>query len=163
MNPLPALARALGTQPWVMKLAKVVVWVDHRLHRVFRGRVSLVGIAGLPSLRLTATGRKSGLPRSHNLLYFPYRDGFVLVGSNWGRPQNPAWTINLRANPEATIEVRGKEIPVRATLVEGEGYDELWRRVVKFWPGYEMERVAAGRELPIFLLTPETATRNVDE
>jgi deazaflavin-dependent oxidoreductase (nitroreductase family) len=143
----------MGRQPWVMRLGKIIIWVDHGLHRVFRGRVSLVAIAGLPSLRLTVTGRKSGLPRSHNLLYFPYRGGFVLVGSNWGRPRNPAWTANLRANPAATVEIRGKTVPVCATLVEGECYDELWRRLVEFWPGYEMERVAAGREFPIFVLT----------
>lgn len=136
-----------------MKLAKVIVWVDGRLYRIFRGQVSLVGLAGLPSLRLTAIGRKTGLPRSHNLLYFPYQGGFVLVGSNWGRAHNPAWAANLRANPEATVEIRGQVIPVRATFMEGPRREELWRRVVEFWPGYEMERVAAGRELPIFLLT----------
>jgi deazaflavin-dependent oxidoreductase (nitroreductase family) len=153
VNPFPALARALGTRPWLMKLAKAIIWVDKRLYRVFRGRVSLVGIAGLPSLRLTTIGRKSGLSRSHNLLYFPYEHGFVLVGSNWGRPRDPAWTFNLLAHPEATVEVRGKAIPVLAAPVKGERYDEFWRRLLDFWPGYEMERVVAGRELPIFLLT----------
>jgi deazaflavin-dependent oxidoreductase (nitroreductase family) len=153
MNPLTALARVLGTKPWLMKLARAIIWADKRLHRLSRGRVSLVGIAGLPSLRLTTTGRKTGLSRSHNLLYFPYENGFVLVGSNWGRPRNPAWTLNLRAHPEAAVEVRGRTIPVLATPVKGEGYDELWRRLLEFWPGYEMERVVAGRELPIFMLT----------
>ncbi|WP_425427353.1 hypothetical protein [Amycolatopsis sulphurea] len=43
------------------------------------GRASLVGLAGLPSLRLTT----SGLPRSTNLLYFPQGRDFVLTGSNW--------------------------------------------------------------------------------
>jgi deazaflavin-dependent oxidoreductase (nitroreductase family) len=153
VNPLPALARALGTRPWLMKLAKAVVWVDKRLYRVFRGRVSLVGIAGLPSLRLTTVGRKSGLPRSTNLLYFPYDDGFVLVGSNWGRTRDPGWTYNLRAYPDAVVEIRGREVPVRATPVKGERYDDLWRRLLDFWPGYAMEQAAAARELPIFLLS----------
>jgi deazaflavin-dependent oxidoreductase (nitroreductase family) len=136
-----------------MKLAKAVVWVDKRLYRVFRGRVSLVGIAGLPSLRLTTVGRKSGLPRSTNLLYFPYDDGFVLVGSNWGRTRDPGWTYNLRAYPDAVVEIRGREVPVRATPVKGERYDDLWRRLLDFWPGYAMEQAAAARELPIFLLS----------
>jgi deazaflavin-dependent oxidoreductase (nitroreductase family) len=136
-----------------MKLATLVVAVDTRLYRIFRGRVSLVAMAGLPSLRLTATGRKTGLPRSTSLLYFPYQEGFVLVGSNWGRPHDPMWTLNLLAHPEATVEVRGRRIPVEATPVEGEHYEELWRLLVDFWPGYEMERLAAGRRLPVFLLT----------
>jgi deazaflavin-dependent oxidoreductase (nitroreductase family) len=153
VNPLPALARRLGTRPWVMKFAPLVVTVDKVLHRIFRGRVSLVGIVGLPSVRLTTTGRKTGLPRGSNLLYFPTPGTFVLVGSNWGRPRDPMWTLNLLAHPEAAVEVRGRRIPVVAKPVKGERYQELWRLLLDFWPGYEMERLAAGRELPIFLLT----------
>ncbi|WP_208026232.1 nitroreductase family deazaflavin-dependent oxidoreductase [Amycolatopsis acidicola] len=136
-----------------MSLAKGIIWLDKRLHRVFGGRVTLVGIAGLPSLRLTTTGRKSGLERSTNLLYFPDHDRIVLVGSNWGRERDPGWTFNLRANPEATVGVRGREFPVHAQALKGEDYDRMWARLLEFWPGYEMERVAAGRELPIFVLT----------
>lgn len=152
-NPLSLLARRLGTRPWVMRLSKVIIWGDRRLHRVSRGRVSLVGIAGLPSLRLTTLGRKSGLPRSTNLLYYPDRDGFVLVGSNWGRPRDPGWTYNLREHADAIVAIRGREIAVTAEPLKGEDYDRMWRRLLDFWPGYEMERVAAGRELPIFRLT----------
>src|SRR5205823_13208942 len=140
----PALARQLGTKQWLMKLARAIIWVDKRLHRVFRGRVSLVAIAGLPSLRLTTVGRKTGLPRSHNLLYYPLGDDFVLIGSNWGRPRDPAWTFNLRANPDAVVEVRGRPIPVSAAPVKGVRYDELWRELLEFWPGYQMEQDAAG-------------------
>jgi deazaflavin-dependent oxidoreductase (nitroreductase family) len=145
-----------------MKLAALVVAVDKRLYRIFRGKVSLVAIAGLPSLRLTTTGRKTGQPRSSNLLYFPYREGFVLVGSNWGRPRDPMWTLNLLAHPEATVEVRGRRIPVVATPVKGERYDELWALLLDFWPGYEMERLAAGRELPIFLLARRSSRPGVE-
>ncbi|HVW40180.1 MAG TPA: nitroreductase family deazaflavin-dependent oxidoreductase [Amycolatopsis sp.] len=136
-----------------MRLTKPIIWVDTRLHVLFGGRVSLLGIAGLPSLRLTTVGRKSGQPRGANLLYFPDGDDFVLVGSNWGRPRDPGWTFNLRANAQAVVAVRGREIPVTATPVKGERYDELWARVLEFWPGYGMERAKAGRELPIFVLS----------
>jgi deazaflavin-dependent oxidoreductase (nitroreductase family) len=136
-----------------MKLAPGVVWADTTLHRLTQGRVSLLAMAGLPSARLTTTGRKTGLPRSANLLYFPHGDAFVLTGSNWGRPADPAWTFNLRAHPEATVVVRGKEVPVSAREVKGQEYDEVWRMLLEFWPGYAMEREAARRELPIFVLT----------
>jgi deazaflavin-dependent oxidoreductase (nitroreductase family) len=151
-NPLASLARALGTKPWLMKTAPAVIWADKRLHRFTKGRVSLVALAGLPSLRLTTIGRKSGLARSTNLLFYPYGEEFVLTGSNWGRPRDPAWTFNLRAHPEAKIFVRGKEIPVVARPVEGTEYAEVWRLLLSFWPGYEMERAAAGRQLPLFVL-----------
>ncbi|GAA1977902.1 nitroreductase/quinone reductase family protein [Amycolatopsis minnesotensis] len=152
-NPLTLLARALGTRPWLMDLAPGIVWADHRLHRLSKGRISLVALAGLPSLRVTTTGRRSGLPRSTNLLYFPYLDGFVLTGSNWGRSADPAWSHNLRAHPDAVVAVRGKEIAVVAAELKGEEYDAMWQRLLEFWPGYAMERAAAGRELPVFVLT----------
>jgi deazaflavin-dependent oxidoreductase (nitroreductase family) len=139
-----------------MKLASGIIWVDKKLHRLFNGKVSLVALAGLPSLRLTTTGRKSGLPRSTNLLYFPHEGDFVLVGSNWGRPNDPAWTHNLRSGPDAVIALAGKEIPVRARELEGDEYDEMWERLLAFWPGYSMEKAEARRPLPIFELKRTT-------
>lgn len=139
-----------------MKLASGIIWVDKKLHRLFKGKVSLVALAGLPSLRLTTTGRKSGLPRSTNLLYFPHEGDFVLVGSNWGRPNDPAWTHNLRSGPDAVIALAGKEIPVRARELEGDEYGEMWKRLLAFWPGYAMEQEEARRPLPIFVLTRTT-------
>ncbi|WP_154758973.1 nitroreductase family deazaflavin-dependent oxidoreductase [Amycolatopsis pithecellobii] len=136
-----------------MRAAKVVPGIDHRLHRLTGGRVSLLGIADVPSIRLTTVGRRSGLPRAVNLLYFPRGEQFVLVGSNWGRPRDPDWARNLRAQPDAVVEVRRREIPVLATEVTGEQYQRLWREVLDFWPGFAMERAEAGRELPLFVLT----------
>ncbi|TVT01716.1 nitroreductase family deazaflavin-dependent oxidoreductase [Amycolatopsis bartoniae] len=135
-----------------MRAAKFVPPLDKRLHRLTGGRVSLLGIAGLPSMRLTTTGRKSGLERTVNLLYFPRGDQFVLIGSNWGKPRDPDWAHNLRAQPKALVEVRRKKVPVLATEVTGERYAALWREVLEFWPGYAMERSVAGRELPLFVL-----------
>ncbi|WP_181774072.1 nitroreductase family deazaflavin-dependent oxidoreductase [Amycolatopsis pittospori] len=139
-----------------MELAGGIIWVDKKLHRLFKGKVSLVALAGLPSLRLTTIGRKSGLPRSTNLLYFPHDGDFVLVGSNWGRPNDPAWTYNLRAEPEAVVALAGKEIPVLARELLGDEYDAMWKLLLEFWPGYSMEEKAARRVLPIFELKPTT-------
>lgn len=136
-----------------MRAAKVVPWIDKRLHRVSGGRVSLLGVAGLPSMRLTTTGRRSGLPRTVNLLYFPRGDDFVLIGSNWGRTRDPDWAYNLSADPKATVEIRRRQTPVLAEPVTGERYDSLWREVLAFWPGYAMEQAAARRKLPLFYLT----------
>ncbi|WP_116206179.1 nitroreductase family deazaflavin-dependent oxidoreductase [Amycolatopsis circi] len=152
-KPLAALARKLGAQPRLMGASRSIIATDRQLHRWFGGRITLVGLAGLPSLRLTTTGRRSGLPRSTNLLYYPHGSEFVLTGSNWGRPQNPAWTHNLRENPRATVALRGREIEVKARELEGAEYDRMWAELLEFWPGYEMERDEAGREFPVFVLS----------
>lgn len=138
----------------MMRMAGGIVWADSRLHKLSKGRVSLVAIAGLPALRLTTLGRKSGLPRARNLLYYPHGDEYVVTGSNWGRLRDPDWTFNLRAHPHATVSVRGRQREVHARELKGQEYERMWRRLVRFWPGYAMEREEAGRELPVFLLTP---------
>ncbi|MBB3051058.1 deazaflavin-dependent oxidoreductase (nitroreductase family) [Prauserella isguenensis] len=178
-NPLPTVARVLGRRRSLMKLAEGIVWADTRLHRASRGRASLVGIAGLPSLRLITTGRRTGRLRENNLLYMPDRDTpnragrtrnsgcatgegvgdgdevFVVTGSNWGRAHEPAWALNLRACPDARVLVRGSDVPVRARELTGLDREAMWRRLLGFWPGYAMERDEAGRDFPIFVLTPD--------
>jgi deazaflavin-dependent oxidoreductase (nitroreductase family) len=158
VNPLNALARRLGRHAWVMGLAPVIVPVDRLLHRVTRGRVSLVGLAGMPSLRLVTTGRKSGLRRENDLVYTPYDDRYVVIGSGWGRPAHPAWTLNLAADPNATVVVRGRAVPVVARMATEREVPDLWARAVRIWPGYEVERrLAGGREFRIFVLTARPA------
>ena len=136
-----------------MRTHRVVVWTDRQLHRAFGGRVSLVALAGLPSLRLTTTGRRSGLPRSTNLLYYPHGGDYVLTGSNWGKPNDPAWALNLRACPKAGIALAGRPVEVTARELSGPEYDRMWRELLEFWPGYAMERHSARRPLPVFLLS----------
>ncbi|WP_290059805.1 nitroreductase family deazaflavin-dependent oxidoreductase [Amycolatopsis solani] len=136
-----------------MRTARFVVWADKKLHKAFGGRVSLVALAGLPSLRLTTTGRKSGLARSTNLLYYPHGADFVLTASNWGRQHDPAWALNLRADPKAGVALAGRPVEVVARELTGGEYEAMWRELLEFWPGYAMEQREAGRPLPVFLLT----------
>ncbi|WP_410574706.1 nitroreductase family deazaflavin-dependent oxidoreductase [Amycolatopsis sp. cmx-4-61] len=136
-----------------MRTARFVVWADRKLHKAFGGRVSLVALAGLPSLRLTTTGRKSGLPRGTNLLYYPRGGDFVLTASNWGRRHDPAWALNLRAHPKCAVALAGRPVDVVARELHGEEYDAMWRELLAFWPGYEMEQREAARRLPVFVLT----------
>ncbi len=153
MNPLTPLVRRVGRYRWLMRLAPVIIFSDERVQRLTGGRIGLVGLAGLPSLRITVTGRKTGLPRTTSLLCVPYGEQYIVTGSNWGRREHPAWTVNLIANPEATIVVNACTLDVKARKVTGEEYHRLWATIVDFWPGYEMEReLAGGRDFRMFLL-----------
>jgi len=75
---------------------------------------------GMPVLLLTTTGRKTGEPRTSPLMYFPEGDACVVIASNAGKPQHPAWWLNLRADPRAAVQ-RGREVArVRAREAAGE-------------------------------------------
>jgi deazaflavin-dependent oxidoreductase (nitroreductase family) len=70
-------------------------------------------------LILTATGAKTGKPRSYPLGYTRDGEKYVVVGSNSGGPDAPGWLINIRANPIVTVEAYGETFQARAAVTEG--------------------------------------------
>ncbi|MGG7573217.1 nitroreductase family deazaflavin-dependent oxidoreductase [Streptomyces sirii] len=126
--------------------------LDRAVHRLTRGKV-LLSARMLPGLILTATGARSGQPRRTPLACLPREDGgWLLIGSNFGRPGHPAWTGNLLRNPEAEVSWRGEDIPVRARLLTGEERARAWRAALEFWPPYAAYQARVEREIRLFRL-----------
>lgn len=150
----PAVERMAGSA-WFAKLGpSVVPRIDRVLNRLSRGHI-LISRGMVPSLVLTTTGHRSGLPRQVPLACMPEPDGsFVVVGSNFGREAHPAWTVNLLNDPKAQVTHRGRTFPVIARLLEGADREETWPRLLKVWPVYDRYVERSGRELRVFRLTP---------
>ena len=149
-----AVQRVAGSAAFARVGPKVVPPLDRLLHRLTGGRV-LVSRALLPSLLLTATGRRSGEPRRTPLMCVPEPAGtFLVVGSNFGRDAHPAWTANLLAHPEASVSHDGHEVAVTAELLEGEAREEAWAAALRLWPTFAAYRDRSGRELRVFRLHP---------
>jgi len=74
------------------------------------------------------------------------------VASKGGSPENPAWFENLRAEPDATIEVLAEEIPVRASTAAGEERARLWALMAEVWPAYDEYQARTDREIPVVIL-----------
>jgi deazaflavin-dependent oxidoreductase (nitroreductase family) len=108
---------------------------------------------GTTILLLTTQGRSSGQPRTTPLIHRTDADRWVVVASKGGSPENPGWFENLRANPEATIQVRAEEIPVRASTAEGEERSRLWSKMAEVWPAYDEYQTRTDREIPVVVLT----------
>jgi deazaflavin-dependent oxidoreductase (nitroreductase family) len=153
---LTPVARRLASAPWFAKVGpRIVPPLDRVLARLSGGRVLLPAII-LPSMVLTTTGRRSGLPRQTPLICMPEDDGgFVVVGSNFGRDHHPAWTANLIGEPKAEVAYQGRRIPVVAELLDDAARAEVWPRLVRIWSVYDtyVER-ADQRQLRVFRLTP---------
>ncbi|MCW2791909.1 MAG: nitroreductase family deazaflavin-dependent oxidoreductase [Nocardioides sp.] len=118
-----------------------------------RLRRSWLFAAGQPVLSLTTTGRRTGLPRTTAVACFTYGDDLALAGMNLGRPQDPGWTHNLSANPQATIDLAGLTVPVRARRATGAEAAQLWQQWVYLQPSAPAFQRLAGREIPLFVLT----------
>ena len=107
---------------------------------------------GTTILLLTTTGRSSGEPRTTPLIFRADGDRWVVVASKGGAPRHPLWYDNLLAQPEATIQVRADEIPVRASTAEGAERQRLWELMNEVWPDYDKYQARTDREIPVVVL-----------
>ena len=84
------------------------------------------------------------------------RDGssWVVIASNAGHDQMPAWALNLRADQAVTVESRGVAAPFRAHEAVGAEADRLWPIVIDAYPGYWDYRQRTERTIPLFVLEP---------
>lgn len=141
------------SRPGYLFLLNIAPRVDKVVIPRTNGRVSSGGIdkVGL----LTTTGAKSGQPRTQPLVLIDDGDGLLAIGSNYGRPHHPAWSTNLLAHPECTIEFRSPPRQYRAELLTGAARDSAWATAIDFYAGYESYRVnCAPREIRVFRLRP---------
>ncbi|MFJ5808953.1 nitroreductase family deazaflavin-dependent oxidoreductase [Streptomyces sp. NPDC093093] len=131
----------------------VIPAMDKAVHRLTRGKV-ILSAQMLPGVILTAKGARSGLPRTTPLACMPEDDGasWLLIGSNFGRPGHPAWTGNLIEYPDAEVSWRGRDIAVRARLLQGEERAAAWQAALRFWPPYATYQARIEREIRLFRL-----------
>lgn len=123
------------------------------VYRATRGR--LFGRIGrAPVLLLTTTGRRSGQERTAPVLYLVDGERLVVIGSNAGNERAPAWALNLRANPEAEVQIRGTRRRVRARFAEGEERETLWQRMNEQYAGFDDYRARTARHIELVVLEP---------
>jgi deazaflavin-dependent oxidoreductase (nitroreductase family) len=156
MSYLAERLRTLGHQPWYPRIGAALVPLDRAVGLLTKGRYVAFGMKEIPSLLLTTTGRRTGQARTNPLLYAADADSFVVVGTNWGRPQPPAWSLNLLANPTAVVTIGGHRIRVDSGVAMGDERDRLWSLLVGVWPAYETyRRRAHNRDIVVFVLRPQ--------
>jgi deazaflavin-dependent oxidoreductase (nitroreductase family) len=129
--------------------------LDQLVSKLTGGKHSFAGIAaGLPTVILTTTGVKSGMPRTVALLGIPHPDGVAVVAANYGDARHPGWYHNLKANQAATVTMMGDTWDAIARLATPREREEIWAKGVELYPGLAKERAWAGdRQIEAFVLT----------
>ena len=133
------------------------------LHRLlYRATGGLIGGRSrrLRFLLLTTTGHRTGRARTKPLLYLRDGNRFVLAASYGGRPYHPAWYLNLRANPEARVQIGRARRAVHARDATPDERERLWPRFVATYPKYELYRSKTTREIPIVVLERVDGSRS---
>jgi deazaflavin-dependent oxidoreductase (nitroreductase family) len=120
----------------------------------FRANEGRVGgpFEGAPVLLLTSTGARSGKQRTTPVVYLADGDRMVIFASMGGAPKNPSWYHNLRANPQATVEVGTETVGVNAVVTEGEERDRLFDRQADRFPQFADYAQKTTRQIPVIAL-----------
>jgi deazaflavin-dependent oxidoreductase (nitroreductase family) len=109
---------------------------------------------GMDMLLLHHTGAKSGEERINPLAYLEDDGRYAIFASKAGAPTNPAWYHNLKANPEATIEVGTETLKVIATEAVGAERDRIYAEQARRRPQFAEYEQKTTRKIPVVLLTP---------
>ena len=136
-------------------------WVLHRaLYRFTGGRFGLRSpVAGekFGMLRLTTVGRRSGQPRVAIVGY--YEDGpnlGTLAMNGWAEAE-PAWWLNLQAQPDTTVELNEGVRAVHGREADGEERERLWARWGEFSPDYDAWAAMRSGQTAVVVLEPRAA------
>ena len=106
------------------------------------------------ALVLTTRGRRSGQLRTVVVQFFPDGDDLIVVAANSGMPRPPAWYLNLRADPGATVQVGASTARVRARNATAAERERLWRLLTAVYPHFDAYQLRTSRHIPVVILSP---------
>ena len=107
-------------------------------------------------LLLTTVGKKSGKIRKAPLAAIPFGESYVVVASFGGSDVNPSWFVNLKYNAIAQVRIGSTVKKSKVTIVTPKDllYDDLWKKAVAIYSGFDKYKQATSREIPLVILTP---------
>jgi deazaflavin-dependent oxidoreductase (nitroreductase family) len=149
------LHRFLMLRPVSAFLAVSLYRIDRLMLKLSNGNHTVAELVGLPMIQITTTGAKSGEARTMPLVSLFEGERIALIGSNFGRKNNPGWYYNLKVHPQCTALVNGRVQNYLARETQGEERQKYWDMAVSVYKGYELYRIrAAHRQIPVMILEP---------
>lgn len=136
-------------------MAKVLTGFHRLVFDVSKGKL-LGKASGMPVVKLTTIGRKSGQRRT-TMLTSPLvqGDNVVLVASYGGDDRDPAWFGNLVANPDVEVVMNGSARAMRARVTEDVERTRLWEELTANHANYAGYQRKTSRQIPVVVLEPK--------
>jgi deazaflavin-dependent oxidoreductase (nitroreductase family) len=134
-------------------------WVVHRaLLRLSGARIGLRPPGKkFGMLRLMTLGRRSGQPRVAIVGYYEDGPNLVTLAMNGWAAAEPAWWLNLQAQPDTIVELNDGPRAVRGRAAEGEERDRLWARWGEFSDQYDAWAAMRSGRTAVVVLEPRAA------
>lgn len=127
--------------------------VDPLIYKLTGGRYTSSGPLTIPQLTLTTIGRKSGKARTVQLGYAADGDDVLIVASNFGGENHPAWSHNLDANPSAKIRLGAADKNVIATRLTDSEKAILWPKIADTIPQMKTYVTKTDRNIKVYRLS----------
>lgn len=144
-----------ATASWLV--SHTLPLIDRILYRFTQGRHTLLPlISHLSVVMLTTTGAKTGAHRTIPVVAVAMGSDLIIVASNYGKPNHPAWYYNLLANPGAYITRDRETFEVDAHEALGDEREDCWQLCVRTFPGWEVYDDRTHRHIPVMVLRPTT-------
>lgn len=108
----------------------------------------------VPVCLLTTTGKKTGIARTAPLLFLEDGQNVLLVASQGGMRKNPLWYVNLKANPEVTIQIKRRVGRYRSRIATPEERERYWPRLVEHYADFATYQRWTDRVIPVVVCEP---------
>jgi F420H(2)-dependent quinone reductase len=132
-------------------------WVMHRaVYSVTGGRFGLRRAKAdrWGMLRIRTVGRRTGAERTAILGYLEDGPNLITLAMNgWAAPE-PAWWLNLQANPHARIDLPSGSRSVHARAADGDERARLWGKWVGLDEGTDAYAARRSRQTAVVILEP---------
>lgn len=103
-------------------------------------------------LLLFTKGCKSGEQRTNALIFRTAGEAYTVVASHGGSDEPPSWFLNLQADPNVEVQIKGERFAARARVATAEEKPAMWAKMTEVWPDYDLYQKSTARELPVVVL-----------
>lgn len=107
---------------------------------------------GATACLLTTKGRKSGEDRTIAIIFTRVGDRYAIIASKGGSPTHPVWYLNVLADPQVKVQIKGEKFDGIARTAEGAERDELWAASLEQWPNYDVYQSRTDRKIPVVVV-----------
>ncbi|WP_431924053.1 nitroreductase family deazaflavin-dependent oxidoreductase [Amycolatopsis tucumanensis] len=107
---------------------------------------------GTTILILFTKGRKSGQERRHALIFREHEGAYLVVASKGGTDAPPAWFVNLQADPNVEVQIKGERFKAVARVATPGEKPAMWAKMAEVWPDYDEYQKKTAREIPVVVL-----------
>ena len=136
---------------------RIIKWMSRAntwIYQKTNGKIGGKFLQGAPVALLTTTGRKTGEPRVSPLLFWREGNRIVLIASQGGAANNPMWYLNLKANPNVSVQIKDEVLMLKARDATEAERAEYWPKMATMYSSFDDYQSWTDRVIPVVICDP---------